>query len=71
MVLHLSHAQGGFDVTFNDITKDTFLHYYFTFCGLAWSFLSGTSDLVVDQGRPQGLFHMVSLGRGLVLHRMV
>jgi hypothetical protein len=26
MVLHLPHAEGGFGVTFNDITKDTAFH---------------------------------------------
>jgi hypothetical protein len=26
------------------------LHSYFTLCGLAWCFLSGTSELVVAQG---------------------
>ena len=39
MVLHLPHDEGGFGVTFNDLTKD-----------LGWFFLPGTSGLVVVQG---------------------
>jgi hypothetical protein len=51
MVLHLSHAEGDFGVTFNDDTKDDdVLYYYITTCGLVWCFLPGTSGIVVDQG---------------------
>ncbi len=60
MVLHFPHPEGGFGVTFNDVTKDvSFYTYYFTFCTLTSFFLSGTSDRVVVQGRPQGPIHMV------------
>ena len=49
--LHLPHTEGVFGVTFNDITKDdAFYNTYFTFCGLDWCFLPGTSGLVIAQG---------------------
>ena len=46
MVLHLPHAEGGYGhfaeggygVTFNDITKDGVLYRYITLCGLVWPF---------------------------------
>ena len=49
MVLHLPHAEGGFGVNFNDVTKDV-LYYYVTVRSLAWCILPGTSGLVVAQG---------------------
>jgi len=52
MVLHLSHTEGGFTVTLDDITiykGRYFLYCYFTFCGLAWCFHTGTSGFVVTQ----------------------
>jgi hypothetical protein len=49
MVLHLSYIEGGFGVTFNDVTKDT-VFYTTTFRIPTWFFLSGTSEIVVAQG---------------------
>ena len=50
MCIHLPHAEGGFGVQFNDVTKDAALYYDFTLCGLAWCLLPGTSEAVVAQG---------------------
>jgi hypothetical protein len=49
MVLHLPPAEGGFGVTFNDVTKDAAL-YTTTSRFVAWCFLPGMSGLVVAQG---------------------
>jgi hypothetical protein len=51
MVLHLPHADEGYGVTFNDVTKDE--TYYTTtslFVTLAWGFFPGTSAVVVAKG---------------------
>jgi hypothetical protein len=39
MVLHLSHDEGGYGVTVNDVTKDAvFYDYYITLRDLVWAF---------------------------------
>ncbi len=48
MCIHLPHAEGGFGVTFNDVTKDA-AYYYIMLCGLAWCLPPGTSEVVVSQ----------------------
>ncbi len=50
MVLHLPHAEGGFGVTFNDVTKDPAFYTTtsrFVTWALTWCFLPGTSAVVV------------------------
>jgi hypothetical protein len=60
MVLHLPNTEGGFGVTFCDITKHTvFLYYYVPLCGLSCCLYPGVAGFVVTQGWPQGLIHMV------------
>ena len=54
MVLHLQHAEGGFGVTFNDVTKDA-AFYTTTSRFVAWLggklvLFAKTSGLVVAQG---------------------
>ena len=55
MVLQLPHVEGGFGVTFNDITKDDAFYAteYFTFCDLVW----------YDCGCPRMIFRTHPQGR--------
>ncbi len=55
MVLHLSHAEGGFGVT----SEDTTFYTTTSFRSLTWFFLPGTSGPVVDQGWPPGFCFLV------------
>ena len=51
MCIHLPHAEGGFGVHFNDVTKDA-AFYTTTSRFVAWfgAFSQGTSEVVVAQG---------------------
>jgi hypothetical protein len=60
MVLHLSYVEGGYGVTFNDVTKDSVCYTTTSLfvTDLAWFFLPGTGS------KSRGLSRRSMLGLG-------
>ncbi len=59
IVLHLLHVEGGYGITFNDVTKDTAFYTTTSRFVTCLGILPGTSVVVVTKGRSSGLILMV------------